>query len=160
MMLPFSSSWRHRSVAMVSTLRFLLLIVTIAPASAVMRKGYGESLENRMKESAGVTLVHACGRGDFCEDDMKDINTPIATPGDCMCVTSAEGDCSCVGDKCSEQEQRNVCAELLGPCVCERSEESCECSGYCHIVAERREACAKEDGCSWMGQSCEAVVAV
>mmetsp|Transcript_121644 Transcript_121644/g.190859 ORF Transcript_121644/g.190859 Transcript_121644/m.190859 type:complete len:230 (-) Transcript_121644:66-755(-) len=75
----------------------------------------------------------------------------------CMCLTSAEGDCSCKG--CTEDEQMQTCFELLGPCTCQRSAEAiCDCSGYCHTRDERREACETEPGCQWSGMWCEAQV--
>jgi len=75
----------------------------------------------------------------------------------CMCLTSMEGDCACKG--CTEEEQKQTCGELLGPCTCQRSEEGiCDCHGYCHTREHRQGACEDEPGCSWSGMWCEAQV--
>jgi hypothetical protein len=75
----------------------------------------------------------------------------------CMCLTSMEGDCACKG--CSEEEQKQTCGELLGPCTCQRSEEGiCDCHGYCHTRENRQGACEEEPGCQWTGMWCEAQV--
>mmetsp|Transcript_107694 Transcript_107694/g.168194 ORF Transcript_107694/g.168194 Transcript_107694/m.168194 type:complete len:226 (+) Transcript_107694:78-755(+) len=81
-----------------------------------------------------------------------------ASPSEkCMCLTTPEGDCSCKG--CTDAEQTHTCSELLGPCVCRRSEEAiCDCDGYCHTSSDRKTACEKEAGCQWAGQWCEAQV--
>lgn len=95
------------------------------------------------------------GWGQFLKIMCKEVT---ANPNEkCMCLTSAEGDCSCKG--CTEAEQVQTCHELLGPCMCQRSEEAiCDCSGYCHVRQDRQDACENEAGCQWSGQWCEAQI--
>merc|ERR1719387_347006 len=101
-----------------------------------------------------------CLEGEDCEQSSDILKTKGARPAasrGCTCLTSLEGECSCSGAQCSEEERSRVCTELLGPCVCERFEDGvCECSGHCHTETRRKEACHAEPGCSWSGDECEA----
>merc|ERR1740121_2582449 len=76
----------------------------------------------------------------------------------CSCTLTEQEDCHCRA-ACGEEQQQRICTEILGPCMCFRSNQAvCECSGYCHSARHRRYACEDEPGGEWTGQWCEAEV--
>jgi len=121
---------------------------------------YGDQFTITVKDGG----KHICARRTDKKDGWGQLLTISCTdmaPKDkddkCMCLTTAEGDCSCKG--CTEHAQKQTCGELLGPCTCHRSKEAiCDCSGYCHTQRHRQDACENEPGCVWSGHWCEAEI--
>eukprot|EP00927_Polykrikos_kofoidii_P068538 TRINITY_DN63893_c0_g1_i1.p1 TRINITY_DN63893_c0_g1~~TRINITY_DN63893_c0_g1_i1.p1 ORF type:complete len:207 (-),score=49.39 TRINITY_DN63893_c0_g1_i1:180-707(-) len=75
----------------------------------------------------------------------------------CICDATADMQCVCTGS-CTDDQQKRICTEIIGPCQCERNEEAalCECSGHCHTSEDRADACVEASGCEWKGHWCEA----
>eukprot|EP00927_Polykrikos_kofoidii_P067250 TRINITY_DN62762_c0_g1_i1.p1 TRINITY_DN62762_c0_g1~~TRINITY_DN62762_c0_g1_i1.p1 ORF type:complete len:173 (-),score=31.88 TRINITY_DN62762_c0_g1_i1:64-582(-) len=150
---------------MVTVTMLWLAACVIAGAPAVAAE---ESVDNTLPSAAfHHLLLRARGNEQPCfKDDPSEqsgaigVTTAVTARSSCSCdvITGPGGatDCHCSG-LCSDDEQINVCSQLLGPCECARDEVAalCDCMGYCHTREHRQYACEDADGCSWAGLWCE-----
>eukprot|EP00929_Paragymnodinium_shiwhaense_P122092 TRINITY_DN9463_c0_g1_i1.p1 TRINITY_DN9463_c0_g1~~TRINITY_DN9463_c0_g1_i1.p1 ORF type:complete len:185 (+),score=47.20 TRINITY_DN9463_c0_g1_i1:140-694(+) len=146
----------------------LILAVGVYPAAALAAPGVSKLLRGKRVDRATAADLFRQGctgkcQGDMCElfcgdeaDQVKAAGATVEASSKCSCSVDDEL-CSCT-PSCSSEDQRSTCVELLGECMCGRSSNAyCECSGYCHTLQERQEACDSSFGCGWTGSWCDVV---
>lgn len=90
-------------------------------------------------------------------DDAGDVKPQAPESGPEKCLCDIQGNkCTC-NEACDKRQEIQICAALLGPCVCEeRGGSMCECSGHCPAMGDIMHACQTAPGCIWDGAFCAA----